>query len=125
MPIIARLNGRFLLWFIALLPLTFGIGSVLLWLRRRFLVYRVDDAGITLWSGQSQPWNKVRNFHFRKRLEGAGPRITRVEIQFEIGSAFIAPDWLQNGDEVVEAFRAGVRVRVPARRKRSIYAERR
>ncbi|MFD2031202.1 hypothetical protein ACFSKM_14640 [Ancylobacter dichloromethanicus] len=27
MPIIARLNGRFLLWFIALLPLTFGIGS--------------------------------------------------------------------------------------------------
>ncbi|WP_428029611.1 hypothetical protein [Ancylobacter sp.] len=119
------MNGRFVFWFVVLLPLTFGIGSFSLWLRRRFLVYRVDDAGVTLWSGRRLSWRKVRNFHFRKRLESAGPRITRVDIQFEVGRGFIAPDWLQNGDEVVQAFRTGFRESVARGRIRSSYAGRR
>ncbi|TCK31597.1 hypothetical protein EV667_1708 [Ancylobacter aquaticus] len=125
MTVVARLNGRFLLWFIVLLPLTLGVGSAILWLRRRFSVYQVDEAGVTLWAGRNLPWRKVRNFHFRKRMEGAGPRITRVDIQFEVGRGFIAPEWLANGDELVQAFRAGVRDGLPERRLRSNYTQRR
>ncbi|WP_018390310.1 hypothetical protein [Ancylobacter sp. FA202] len=96
-----------------------------MWLWRRLHVYRIDKAGITLWSGRAVPWSKVRNFQFRKRMGEAGPRITRVDIQFEIGRGFIAPGWLCNGDEVVQAFRDGVRHGLPTGRMRSNYTQRR
>jgi len=109
-----------------LIPLTLGVGSILLWFWRRSFVYRVNEAGVTLWSGRLVPWSSVRSFHFRKKQGYASPEVTRVDIQFEIGRGVIAADWLRNGEELVQAFRDGVRRGMPPDgRMRANYTQRR
>lgn len=114
-----------MMWFIVLVPCTLGIGSVFLWLWRGSFVSRVDEGGVTLWSGRREPWKRVRGYQLRKRLEAAGPSITRVDVQFTTGRGFISPGWLQNGDDLVEAFRVRSRDRVAPGRMRSNYTQRR
>lgn len=125
MPVISRFNYRYLICFIVLLPCTLCIGSFFLWLWRRSFVSRIDERGVTLWSGRHEPWRRVRGYQLRKKLEASGPSITRVDMQFVIGRAFVSPGWLQNGDEVMEAFRIGFRDRVAPGRRRSSYRQRR
>ncbi|MCJ8144148.1 hypothetical protein MKI84_14600 [Ancylobacter sp. A5.8] len=124
----ARPNGRFTTFILILAPLTLGIGSVALWFWHRSFVKSIDESGITLVSGRRVPWNKVLSFHSRKNhSSNDGERkVTRLDIQLEEGHALILPNWLENGEEMIEAIKIGAREAMPAdARMRVQYTQRR
>ena len=124
--ITARANGRFLALFLLLLPVTFGLGSLLLWSWRRSFVWRVDENGIQLWSGRRLPWSDVVSLHTRKADDPANKKMLRLDVQFKIGRGIILPRWLTNGEELADAVKAGMREAMPAEsRMRVHYVQRR
>lgn len=126
MPIIARLNGRFLALFLVLLPVTLGLGSLWLWVWRRGFVWKVDENGVQLWSGRRVAWPDVVSLHARKNNRDADKKVLRLDVQFKDGRGIILPSWLTNGPEVAEAVKAGMREALPPEgRVRVHYVQRR
>jgi len=111
--VVARLNGRFLLLCLVLLPVTMGVGSVLLWLWRRSFVYSIDGKGIVLWSGRAEPWHEVQGYNMRKRQGNTMSKTSRIDITFAVGYGVILPSWLANGEELLHALQHNMRRAVP------------
>jgi len=126
MPITARANARFLTLFILLLPVTCGLGSLLLWAWRRSFVWQVDENGIQLWSGRQLAWSDVVSLHSHKVDDPANKKMLRLDVQFKIGRGIILPRWLVNGEELADAVKAGMREALPPQsRMRVHYVQRR
>ena len=113
-PITAQSNGRFIVLFLLLLPVTLGVGSFLLWSWRRAFVWQIDESGIQLFSGRRVPWSDVVRLHSRKTPGDANSKVLRLDIQFRIGRGIILSNWLNNGQEMADAVRAGMREALPA-----------
>lgn len=109
MLVVARPNGRFLFFFLILLPFTLGIGSLALWLWRRSFVRQVGPQGILLWGGRAVGWSEVEKVMTRKGREEKAGEVLRTDISFAGGRAVIAPRWLENGAELTSAVLAEFR----------------
>ena len=124
--VVARSNGRFLFYFLIMIPITFGVGSIILWIWRRSFVYKVDGNGILLRSGREIPWADVQSLLARKGAGENAGTVSRVDITYAGGRALVLSRWLENGDEVAEALRVGLReFRQAGARMRSRYVQRR
>ena len=125
-PVVARFNGRFLFYFLIMIPSTLGIGSVILWVWRSSFVYRVDQNGIQLRSGREIPWSDVQSLLTRKGAGEAAGTVSRLDLTHSGGRARIVSSWLENGEEVAEAVRTGLReFRKTGTPMRSHYVQRR
>lgn len=124
--VVARSNGRFLFYFLIMLPATLGIGSVVLWIWRCSFVYKVDENGILLRSGREIPWADVQSLLARKGAGENSGTVSRVDITYAGGSARVVSSWLENGEELAEALRTGLReFRQTSTPMRSHYVQRR
>lgn len=124
--IIARPNSRFLMWMLVLLPATFGLGSLVLWLWHRSFVHKVDSDGIYLWSGKFVAWKDVKGILTRKSYADHDRKVLRLDVLCEDGRAIVMPNWLENGPEMVDAVRSQVRQALPSdARLRAHYVQRR
>ncbi|MCS0493638.1 hypothetical protein NVS89_00915 [Ancylobacter sp. MQZ15Z-1] len=111
---------------IALVSTTLGAGCILLWFWRRSFVYKVDGDGIYLWSGRFVPWTEVRSVVTRKGYANIEQPVLRLDVVLERGRGMVLPNWLENGTQVIEAVRAGMRDAMPPERKvRVQYVQRR
>lgn len=108
-PVVAKFNGRFLFYFLIMIPTTLGIGSVILWVWRSSFVYKVDQNGILLRSGREIPWSDVQSLLTRKGAGEAAGTVSRLDLAYSGGRARIVSSWLENGEEVAEALRTGLR----------------
>lgn len=126
MPIIVRSNGRFLALCLLLLPVTLGLGSLALWFWRQTFIRKVDESGIELFSGRRVPWSDVVSLHVRKSPGQADSKLRRLDVQFKVGRGIILPSWIENGTEVADAVKAGMREALPPEgRVRVHYVQRR
>lgn len=114
-PTVARLNHRFGLALAVLLPATLGLGCILLFLWRRSFVHKVDESGVYLWSGTFVPWSEVNSIMTRKGYRDAERPVLRLDLIFADGRGVVLPRWLENGAELIEAIRAGMRAWSPSK----------
>jgi hypothetical protein len=112
------LAERYRFWMWLLLPLTFGVGTLVLWAQARQWPRRIDRKGVQLRSGQYVPWRDINRIGVIKRQ--FDDELVRVDLYFESGKAQVPAAQLQYGDKVGEA----IRVLVQRARRTSMVAER-
>lgn len=113
-----RLAQRYRFWMWLLLPLTFGVGTLILWAHARQWPRRIDRSGIQLRSGRFVTWQQINRMGVTKRQ--FDDELVRVDLYFKTGKAQVPAAQLQYGDKVGEA----IRVLVQRARRETMVAER-
>jgi hypothetical protein len=99
-----RLAHRYRLWMWLLLPLTLGVGTLLLWLHARQWPRRIERGGLELRSGRFVPWQDIKRMGVTKRH--FDDEMVRVDLYCQNGKIQVPAAQLQYGDKVGEAIRA-------------------
>ena len=112
-----RLAERYRFWMWLLLPLTLGVGTMVLWAQARQWPRRIDRKGVQLRSGRYVPWSEINRIGVTKRQ--FDEELVRVDLYFDSGKAQVPAAKLQYGEKVGEAIRILVQ-----RARRSMVEER-
>jgi hypothetical protein len=101
----------------ALLPVTFGVGTAVLWLRSSSWPLRIDPAGLILRNHRRIDWRSIKRIGVSRSLRD--DRVSQIRIHHDGGVSKIPMRRLQDGEKVATAivamFEQTSRGRVPER----------
>jgi hypothetical protein len=100
----------------ALLPVTLGVGTAVLWLRSLNWPRRIDQAGLMLRNHRRVDWRSIKRIGVSRSLYD--DRVSQIRIHHDGGVSRIPVRGLQDGEKVVTTilamFEQTSRGRVPA-----------
>lgn len=98
---------RLAIWYrtlmVLLVPVTFGIGTLVLWLYARQWPKRVDANGILDRRGRSIPWKSIQQIGALRTGWDGSHRTKRLDIDYRGGHSRIHPRTLRHGQEVARS----------------------
>jgi hypothetical protein len=94
------LARRYRIWMLLLLPVTLGLGTLVLWLRSLKWPRRIDDCGITLRCRYRLDWGSIKRIGLsRSYVDG---HCAEIRIHHAWGTSKVPVDDLQDGETVVQ-----------------------
>jgi hypothetical protein len=108
------------LWMWALLPATFGAGTVLLWALSLRWPRTIEADGLTLRNGRALPWTQISAIKLRG--DYADGRITRIDVHHGRHRFRISVNALGNGQTVAAAIVAFFKSARRSRRANAVSA---
>ena len=98
-----RLAREYRSWMVALLPLTLGLGTLVLWVRASRWPRRLERDGVRLRNGRFVRWKEITRIGVTKRE--FDEETVNLDLYFADGSARVPVRHLQDGERIAAAVR--------------------